>query len=139
MLAALVMTIWSRFVCVNNIDAAIYIDDRTFWHVGDAGPERVNELLQAHQQSSRFDFIFSFQCRPAKCKIACLPSADGSRLARTFGYYSSHVLQVLGVDIVFILVAVRSPDCPWRPSKRRCSFSNLWLPQFGVAGTFFSP
>ena len=50
MLAALVMTIWSRFVCVcvNNIDAAICIDDRTFWHVGDAGPERVHELLQAH-------------------------------------------------------------------------------------------
>ena len=34
------MTIWSQFVCTPNIDAASYVDDRTFWHVGESGPTR---------------------------------------------------------------------------------------------------
>lgn len=77
-LAALVMTMWSRFVCINDIDAVIYIDDRTFWHVGEAGPARVHELQHAYNRSLQFDDFFPFHCRPAKCKMACLLAADGS-------------------------------------------------------------
>ena len=100
-LAALVMTIWSQFVCTPNIDAAIYVDDRTFWHVGESGPTRFYELQQAHNRSSQFDAIFAIRCRPSKCKLAYLSGAVGSRLAQAFGYSSSSTLKVLGTEIDF--------------------------------------
>lgn len=93
--AASLMKVWANFVCNQQIDAVVYLDDRTFWNID---PEDTQVLFAAKHRSDLFDKIFGFSARPEKCHVAADPSHPGAvHISSRFGYTLSPHLRVLGV------------------------------------------